>query len=141
NLARGRLRSARVEQLLCLFCEGNDVTAILAFSYHHRESREVDGSLDVVATDDVIQAHSVGEMCDRPIDPDRAAQHVKHPAVENETIATRMLGRVVRFEGAKQGQRARADRVPVLTVAGHDHAAADHQTYVAVRAEIGWVVV
>src|SRR5215813_10886375 len=40
NLARGRLRSARVEQILCLFCEGNDVTAILAFSYHHRESRK-----------------------------------------------------------------------------------------------------
>jgi hypothetical protein len=80
-------------------------------------------------------------MRDRPVDPDWAGQHHDHPAAEDQAISDRSPGRVVCFERPKKCERACADRVPMLALAGHDHLIADLESDVAVRAEVGRRVV
>jgi hypothetical protein len=84
-----------------------------------------------------VQTYAIVQVRNRPVDPDRAAQHLDLPAVKDLAISDPSLGRVVRFERPKKGECACADRVRVLTGAGHDHVAAYFQANVAVRAEIG----
>src|SRR4029450_5816142 len=65
---------------------------------------------------------------------------------EEETRGAARVGRVIRFECAKESERARADRPPIgylawLGLAGDDHLTADLEPDVTVRAEVGQVYV
>jgi len=76
-------------------------------------------------------------MRDGPIDPDGAAHHQNETApVEDEPLSDWPIGRVIRFQCAKERQCALADSVLVIILATTDHLAANRQTDAPMRTQI-----